>query len=158
MRSRNWESSAARVLDAAESVLLLLIGIALVLVAVMLLYSSLYQMTSAIRRGPAELQTNSVGILNTALLVMMILEIVYTVAVSLQSHTLEAEPFLIVGVIAAIRRILLITAIAIEHESHPEQFYNILVELGLLAGTIVALCVAIWILRYSASKYLKTGS
>ena len=31
-----------------------------------------------------------------------------------------------------------------------------LVELGLLAATVVALAAAIWILRYSAHKYVKT--
>jgi hypothetical protein len=61
-----------------------------------------------------------------------------TLAISLQSHTLNAEPFLIIGVIAGIRR-----------------FHNMLVELGLLAATVVALAGAIWIFRYSAYKYVK---
>jgi len=86
---------------------------------------------------------------------MMTMEIVYTVAISLQSHTLVAEPFLIIGVIAGIRRMLVITATSTEVEAHPEQFHNTLVELGLLAATVVALACAIWILRYSANKYVK---
>jgi len=44
------------------------------------------------------------------LLVMMTMEIVYTVTLSLQSHKLVAEPFLVIGIIAAIRRTLVITA------------------------------------------------
>src|SRR5439155_7220477 len=93
-------------------------------------------------------------ILNTVLLVMMTMEIVYTVAISLQSHTLNAEPFLIIGVIAGIRRTLVITATATDQEAHPEQFHNMLVELGLLAATVLALAAAICILRYSAHKYI----
>ncbi len=80
---------------------------------------------------------------------MMTMEIVYTVAISLQSHILNAEPFLIIGVIASIRRMLVITATSTDAEAHPDQFHNTLVELGLLAATVVALATAIWIFRYS---------
>jgi Phosphate-starvation-inducible E family len=70
----------------------------------------------------------------------------------IESHTLNAEPFLIIGVIASIRRMLVITATSTEVETHPEQFHNTLVELGLLAATVVALASAIWIFRYSANR------
>jgi hypothetical protein len=53
-------------------------------------------------------------------------------------------------VIASIRRMLVITATSTEVETHPDQFHNTLVELGLLAATVVALATAIWIFRYSA--------
>ena len=43
-----------------------------------------------------------------------------------------------------------------EQETHPELFHNMLVELGLLAATVVALAGAIWILRYSAHKFVKS--
>jgi Phosphate-starvation-inducible E family len=86
---------------------------------------------------------------------MMTMEIVYTVAISLESHTLNAEPFLIIGVIAGIRRMLVITATSTEMEARPDQFHNTLVELGLLAATVVTLAAAIWILRYSFHKYVK---
>jgi hypothetical protein len=85
---------------------------------------------------------------------MMTMEIVYTVAISLESHTLNAEPFLIIGIIAGIRRMLVITATSAEQEAHAEQFHNTLVELGLIAATVVALAGAIWILRYSAHRFV----
>ena len=43
------------------------------------------------------------------LLVLMIVEILHTVGVSLRSPSLTAEPFLVVGLIASIRRMLVIT-------------------------------------------------
>jgi hypothetical protein len=86
---------------------------------------------------------------------MMTMEIVYTVAISLESHTLRAEPFLIIGMIAAIRRMLVIAAISMDQEAHAEQFHNTLVELGLLAAMVVALAGAIWILRHSAYNAVK---
>jgi hypothetical protein len=147
---RPWTSHAATMLGTSESVVLVLIGVALVFVAVLLLYSGMYDLNEAVHRGPAEIEHKSIEILNTVLLVMMTMEIVYTVAISLESHTLNAEPFLIIGMIAGIRRMLVITATSTEQEAHPEQFHNTLVELGLLAAMVVALAGAIWILRYSA--------
>jgi uncharacterized membrane protein (DUF373 family) len=149
-----WTSQAAKLLGTSESVVLMLIGVALVLVAVLLLYSSMYDLNEAVHHGPGEIESKAIKILNTVLLVMMTMEIVYTVAISLESHTLKAEPFLIIGVIAGIRRVLVITATSTEVEAHPDQFHNMLLELGLLAATVVALAGAIWILRYSAHRYL----
>jgi uncharacterized membrane protein (DUF373 family) len=148
-----WTSHAAKLLGTSESVVLTLIGVALVLVAVLLLYSSMYDLNEAVHHGPGEIENKVIEILNTVLLVMMTMEIVYTVAISLESHTLNAEPFLIIGVIAGIRRVLVITATSTQVEAHPEQFHNMLLELGLLAATVVALAAAIWILRYSAHRY-----
>jgi Phosphate-starvation-inducible E family len=151
-----WTLRAANLLGSSESVVLLLIGVALVLVAVLLLYSSMHDLYEAVSQGPAVIEHKAVEILNTVLLVMMTMEIVYTVAISLMAHTLNAEPFLIIGVIAGIRRMLVITATSTEQEVvHPEQFHNMLVELGLLAATVIALASAIWIFRYSAYKYVK---
>src|SRR6202163_1956831 len=153
--SKPWTSHAAQILGTSESVVLVLIGTALVLIAVLLLYSGMHDLNEAVHRGPDEIERRSIEILNTVLLVMMTMEIVYTVAISLESHTLNAEPFLIIGVIASIRRMLVITATSTEVETHPEQFHNTLVELGLLAATVVALASAIWIFRYSAQRNSK---
>jgi Phosphate-starvation-inducible E family len=150
-----WTSRAAKVLETSESLVLVLIGLALVLVAVLLLYSSMYDLNQAVHQGPGEIEHKSIEILNTVLLVMMTMEIVYTVAISLESHILNAEPFVLIGIIAGIRRMLVITATSTEVETNPAQFHNTLVELGLLAATVVALATAIWILRYSAHKYVR---
>ncbi len=106
------------------------------------------------RGGAEKIERTSISVLNTILLVMMTMEIVYTVAISLKSHTLTAEPFLIIGAIASIRRMLVITATSTDVEHKPEVFYNMLIELGLLAATVVALTVAICVLRYSQRRFV----
>lgn len=133
---------------------LVLIGIALVVVAVLLLYSGMHDLWEAAQGGPDKIEHKAIEILNTILLVMMTMEIVYTVAISLKSHTLNAEPFLIIGTIAAIRRMLVITATSVEAEGKPEVFRNTLVESGLLAATVIAMTIAIFILRFSQRKYV----
>lgn len=150
----SWTSKASTYLGFSESFVLILIGIALVLVALLLLYAGVHDLWVATSGGPELIEHTAIQILNTILLVMMTMEIVYTVAISLKSHTLNAEPFLIIGAIAAIRRMLVITATSTEAEGKPEAFHNTLVELGLLAATVIAMALAIWILRYSQRKYV----
>jgi phosphate starvation-inducible membrane PsiE len=134
-------------LNHAGSAVLVLIGVVLVVLALLLLWTSGTSMIEAVQEG--KIAHRAIEVLNSVLLVMMTMEIVYTVAISLESHTLSAEPFLIIGTIAAIRRMLVITATSTETESKPEVFHETLVELGLLAATVIALSVAIWILRRS---------
>lgn len=147
MTKRPWPSVAAKYLSHAESVVLVLIGVVLVVLAVLLLWTGAVAMIDAARDN--KIGHEAIEILNSVLLVMMTMEIVYTVAISLESHTLVAEPFLIIGSIAAIRRMLVITATSTETEQHPDIFHNTLIELGLLAATVIALAVAVWILRRS---------
>ncbi len=100
-----------------------------------------------------QLRDQAIDILNSTLLVMMIMEIVYTVTLSIESHKLVAEPFLIVGAIAAIRRMLVITAQSTSIETNIPAFQNTLLELALLAVTIILIAWAIYILRTS-QKFL----
>ena len=136
----------AHLLKAAESIVLTLIAVVLVLLSVVLLVSGVVTMVTDILNG--SIVDAGVEILNGVLLVMMIMEIVGTVSMSLESHTLTAEPFLVIGAIAAIRRMLVITAESTRLElTNPDAFRSLLLELGLLALIVVAMAVAIFILR-----------
>jgi phosphate starvation-inducible membrane PsiE len=131
-----------------ESAVLFLIAIVLILLAVLLLASTVSALYVAVVTG--QIRDQAIEILDSVLLVMMTMEIMYTVALSIESHKLVAEPFLIVGAIASIRRMLVITAESTNLElSNPAAFRNTLIELGLLAGTVLAVALAIYILRRS---------
>ncbi len=145
-------SIAAMWLHRAESIILVLIAIVLILLALLLLANSALGLVKLLNPGPqADVRTLAIEVLDTVLLVMMTMEIVYTVAVSLESHSLVAEPFLIIGAIAAIRRMLVITAESTKVESNqPAQFLNLLIELGLLGLIVIAMAVSIYVLRRSA--------
>jgi phosphate starvation-inducible membrane PsiE len=136
----------AQLLKRVESVVLFSIAVVLVVLAVLVLISSVGSLVEHLNN----IRESAIEIMDSVLLVMMTMEIVYTVTLSIESHTLVAEPFLIVGAIAAIRRMLVITAESTKVvSSNPEIFRNSLIELGLLAGTIVAIAVSIYILRRS---------
>jgi uncharacterized membrane protein (DUF373 family) len=95
-----------------------------------------------------ELPGRIVGLLDQMLLVLMIVELLYTVQVSFREHTLIPEPFIIVGLIAATRRILVLTAeFAKLAEVGTETFRNAMIELTILTLMVVALVASLIMLR-----------
>src|SRR5919204_3506817 len=90
---------------------------------------------------------NLVGVLDQILLVLMIVEILYTVQVSLREHILVPEPFILVALIAVVRRILVLTAeFAAAGEKAETQFRNSMIELALLTVMTVSLVTCLVIL------------
>lgn len=130
-----------------ERIVLSLIAFVLVVLALLLLASSVVAMFKSTLDG--SIRDGAIDILDGVLLVMMTMEIVYTVTLSLQSHKLVAEPFLIIGIIAAIRRTLVITAESTKLEGNADAFRSTLLELGLLAFIIGVMAVSIFIMRRS---------
>lgn len=91
-----------------------------------------------------------VNVLDRILLVLMIIELLYTVKVSFKEHALVPEPFLIVGLIAATRRILIVTAqfaVYLEKSGEEAAFRHAMLELGLLTLMVVALVGSLLMLR-----------
>ncbi|HWY07724.1 MAG TPA: phosphate-starvation-inducible PsiE family protein [Candidatus Acidoferrales bacterium] len=97
----------------------------------------------------------SLRVLNQLLIVLMLVEIMHTVRISIRSHVLVTEPFLVVGLIASIRRILVITLEAATltkeggwaTESSSGIFHASMVELGLLGLMVLVLVISIALLR-----------
>lgn len=144
-------SKTVRFIRILETVVLTAIAIVLVILAIILLCNSVIAMWHDLVKGTVA--HTGIEILNSILLVMMIMEIVYTVTMSLESHSLVAEPFLIIGAIAAIRRMLVITAESTRLElSNPAAFQSLLMELGLLGLLVLVMAVSIFILKRRAGN------
>ncbi len=98
--------------------------------------------------------TQTLRVLNELLIVLMLAEILHTVRISIRSHVLVTEPFLVVGLIASIRRILVISlematlgkAAAWTSDS-AVLFRNSMIELGLLRLLVLVLVFSITLLR-----------
>jgi hypothetical protein len=89
-----------------------------------------------------------IGLLDRLLLTLMIVELLYTVQVSFREHALVPEPFLIVGLIAATRRILVLTAEFGTLADRTEAvFRTAMIELGVLTLMIVAFVASLLMLR-----------
>ena len=68
--------------------------------------------------------------------------------VSLRTHTLQPEPFLLVGLIAGIRRILVITAEAWNlRDVDQAAFDRAMLELGILTVMTLAIVASVILLR-----------
>ena len=105
------------------------------------------------------LPDRAVDLLDRILLILMIVELLYTVQVSFREHALVPEPFLIVGLIAAIRRLLVLTAeFARLLEKGERAFQGAMLELGLLTVMIVALVVSLVILRKHSPHVVADGA
>lgn len=95
------------------------------------------------------------GIVDRLLFVLMVIEILHTVRASIQSRELSCEPFLIVGMIATVRRILVVT---LETSDKPTEnqivgsgapFDHAMIELGVLAALTLVLAIAVYLVRRS---------
>lgn len=103
--------------------------------------------------------TSIVGLLDRLLLVLMIVELLYTVQVSFREHTLVPEPFLIVGLVAATRRILVLTAAFAGGEGLTDFTFRVtMTELAILTVMIVALVGSLLMLqrRHPDAKATRT--
>ncbi len=94
------------------------------------------------------LTANIVPLLDRLLLILLVVELLYTVQVSFREHGLIPEPFLLVGLIAAIRRVLVLTAEFAQVRDQTELvFQHLVIELAVLTFLIVALVASLVLLR-----------
>jgi uncharacterized membrane protein (DUF373 family) len=123
------------------------LGVVLAVSALALLIAAAWSLIEGLSAaGPAKELT--IDVLDQILLVLMIIEILSTVQVSFREHVLTPEPFLVVALIAAVRRILVITA---EFSSPAEileaAFRNAMLELALLTVLIFSLVFSLYFLK-----------
>jgi uncharacterized membrane protein (DUF373 family) len=120
---------------------LLLAAIAITLLITEVVYFWQYVFT-------VSLSENIVFLLDRILLIIIFVEVLYTVQVSFRQHILQPEPFLVVGLIAVTRRILVLTAEMSKLGKETQTgFYNAMIELGLLTILIISLVLCLRMLR-----------
>lgn len=93
-------------------------------------------------------------LIDRLLFVLMLIEILHTVRISIRSHMLVVEPFLIVGLIATIRRVLVLTLQAESYTNNQkwmaggkQLFQASMIELTVLAAMIAILVLSIRAMR-----------
>lgn len=93
------------------------------------------------------------------LFVLMLIEIMHTVSASVRTGGLTVQPFLVVGLIASIRRVLVITLETSEamrgHDWTPSteaQFHASMLELGVLGGLILVMVLSIYLMHWVGDK------
>ena len=138
-----------RSLSLVEDVVYIGLGLLLTVAALTLLVSAIRSVVIAL--STRSLSEQVVSLLDQILLILLIIELLYTVQVSFREHGLVAEPFLVVALIAAIRRVLVLTA---ELTKLPEAgepvFRHAMVELGVLTGMVLVLVGSLIMLQRHA--------
>jgi phosphate starvation-inducible membrane PsiE len=141
---RGW---IARGFTHVEDIVYVGLGVLLAGIALVLLVDGALQFVRLFTAGD-RLQPSVVELLDRILLILMIVEVMYTVQVSFREHALVPEPFLLVALIAATRRILVLTAEFAElADKGPDVFRNAMVELGILTAMILVLVASLLVLR-----------
>ncbi|MGO8886323.1 MAG: phosphate-starvation-inducible PsiE family protein [Streptosporangiaceae bacterium] len=100
---RGVDGSAA-LLEHAQDIVTVVVGVILVVLAVVLLVAGIWDFFHA----PGAVVIRAQLLIDRVLLVLILVEIVHTVVLSLREHRLAAQPFIVVGLVAVIRRILFV--------------------------------------------------
>jgi uncharacterized membrane protein (DUF373 family) len=119
------------------------LGVALVLVGVSVaaLYNTVQNLLNS---NTSFAQTITAGV-NGVLFVVIVLEIFRTVLAHLEGGGFQLRPFLIIGIISAVRHILLVGALSASNKS--TLFNHAQIELGVNAGVALVLVIALVLLH-----------
>jgi uncharacterized membrane protein (DUF373 family) len=149
IRTTGFTSDAIRYVENAVYAAL---GVLLSITALLALGSAAVLLWDALRDWSTT--TAIFAVIDRLLLVFMLIEILHTIRTSIQARTLTCEPFLIVALIASIRRVLVITLQSSEvtreavwTPEHEMLFRSTMLELVVLGVLILVTVGSIWLLR-----------
>jgi uncharacterized membrane protein (DUF373 family) len=131
-----WVGGTVGFLENAQDYVAGVVGVVLIVLAAVLIVSAIVSFVHdmATSMATSNITHAATGLLDQLLLVLILAEIVHTVVLSLRTHQLSAQPFIVVGLVAVIRRILLI----LSGEARASN-----TELALLIAMVVAFVVGL---------------
>jgi uncharacterized membrane protein (DUF373 family) len=141
--ARDLGALADRGLRVSEQIVYALACVLLLAGAMSLLVKAAYDLATGI--GDDGVTDTASSVLDTLLLVFVLVELLSAVRTTISEHRLVAEPFLLVGVIATIKE-LVVTANEARDKSGAE-FDDSAIEIGVLSGLLLVLAVALFLLR-----------
>lgn len=140
-KAREWTADA---FGFVEDAIYTAVAAALALAGAILFGYSMYSFVDHVADTP--LASNILELLDNLLLVFIITEVIHTIRAVIDERMLFAEPFLIVGIVAAIRRLLVVSAEA-KDLLGTAQFSDAMLEMGVLTATALFLTLAVFLLR-----------
>jgi hypothetical protein len=148
-------SMALRIFVGAERVVFSLVGAMFFIAAFSLALRATTDLWALVAGPRDSIIVAGTAFLDLMLLVLMLVELAYTVITSLRGTDLSAEPFLIVGLIAVIRRILVITIGGVnlggsgggESSGAGGSLGSQPIELGILTAVVLVFVGSIALLR-----------
>jgi uncharacterized membrane protein (DUF373 family) len=135
---------ADRVLSGVEDALYWGIAVVLAFGSVALLVA---QFNTLLRLRNTSASTLMLEILDGLLLLFIFVELMYAVRACLRSHEIVAEPFLVVGILAGIKEIVVLSVEAATLLEKGPEFSRAVVEIGVLGAVVLVLALAAFVLR-----------
>lgn len=132
-----------RAIDAAEKVVYYVAALFLLAMIVLVFVAAGREMLSVVEKG---LLPTALSVLDSVLLIFIFAELLSTISTIVREREIVAEPFLLIGIIAVVRRILAVT-VSIEQSLGTPEFRDLLFELGVLTALVVALSAALYFNR-----------
>jgi uncharacterized membrane protein (DUF373 family) len=142
----------ARAFTAVEDVVYVGLGLSLAGSALVLLAKSGLHLVQSVVGGT--FSTRIIALLDRMMLVLLVVELLYTVQVSFREHAIVPEPFLIIGLIAAIRRVLVLTAEFGEVRGNDSVLRYFVIEIAALTALILVLVGSLVLLRRLAAPVI----
>lgn len=142
---RSKRRGTADVFRYVEQSFYVLIAAALAIAGVMLFGFNAFRFVTEYAIDPA---ARVLQFLDGLLLVFIIAELIHTVRAVIEENVLRTEPFLIVGIVAAIRRLIVISAQA-ERELGTDVFEHLMLEMGVLIVAVLVLGATIFMVRHT---------
>jgi uncharacterized membrane protein (DUF373 family) len=141
---RRDRTGIAALLGYGEFLIDTVVALALIAGGTILLGVVLYDFVHDLGQGP--FISNVLNLLSGLLLVFIFTELITTIRVVIARRKVVVEPFLIVGIVAAVRRLIVLSAEA-ENRLGTPGFRDVLLEIGVLSGTVLLLGATVLILR-----------
>jgi len=136
----------------AEQLVFFTVGALLFIWAFGLAFRSLQVLAGLLSGSVGDTVSLTAQFLDIVLLILMIVEIAYTVSLSLRGAMLRADPFLLVGLIAVIRRILVLTVREVRDRGATGGWITQATsDLAVLTLVVMGFVFAIYLLRSRAS-------
>jgi uncharacterized membrane protein (DUF373 family) len=135
--------STTKILGLSEKVVYYAAAVFLLVTVVMLFVSAGASVFRVLELGPLE---SALEVLDKVLLIFIFAELLRTIITVVEEREVRVEPFLIVGLIAVVRRILAVT-VSIEQSLGTPEFSALLIELGVLTALVLSLTGALYLSR-----------
>jgi uncharacterized membrane protein (DUF373 family) len=140
-----------RALGSFEVILYASVGLLLAAAGILVLVGTTSGLVREVHHGSGAVDV-AVLVLDRVLLALIVGELLYTLRFVVRTHEIAVEPFLYIGLIAVVRRILIVTAQLERGTPSGRALTNLLLEFGTLGVLVPALAGAVFLVSRSRTS------
>jgi uncharacterized membrane protein (DUF373 family) len=146
---KRWAGSPPlRAVDWVEDAIHVAVAILLLVIGVFVLVETVVNFVG----DDESFSTRVTGAINGVLFVIIVMEILRTVVAHFEEGGFQLKPFLIIGIISAVRHILTVGAqVSLGSEKSSDAFRKTQIELGVNAAVVLALVIGLILVRRTES-------